>query len=735
MSILDKLAQTPAATTDAIYLETLNPEQRRAVEVTEGPLLVLAGAGTGKTKVLTTRMAHILMTGRAFPSQLLAVTFTNKAAREMRERVEKMVGPDAAGLWLGTFHSIGIRILRRHGSRIGLKSDFVVLDADDQIRLLKTLIGELGMDEKRFPGKLVSAVIQRHKDKAEKPEHVTDPSIRTIYEAYQKRMQTLGVVDFGDLLLLCITLFNEHQDVLSEYQRRFRYILVDEYQDTNVAQYIWLRLLAQGHRNIACVGDDDQSIYGWRGAEIGNILKFEKDFPGAEVVRLERNYRSTMPILKVASHLISHNKTRLGKTLWTEGDGGPKVKIASVWDEKHEARLVADEVEVIEQLGKHPLNDVAVLVRAGHQTRAFEEAFMQMGIAYRVVGGLRFYERMEIRDAIAYLRITHNEGDDLALERIINTPKRGIGDSTVAAIRAEAVANETPMLAALESLLGRGAFKGKVAATLTQFLENRRRWKQGFAALSLRDAATNLLEESGYLGMWKSEKSPEAQGRVENLKELLNAFDEFDSLEQFLEHVSLVMDADQVDEQQKVNVMTLHAAKGLEFETVFLPGWEEGIFPSARSLEEKGADGLEEERRLAYVGITRSKRHLTISFAANRRIFNQWQTSVPSRFVDELPEDYVEVANVTGMYQPVRTSFESQAAYPAAQRSGVPAAPAIPAARQQVPASGFAAGVRVFHQKFGPGTILDVQGSHLKIAFDKAGLKLLVEDYVKKLEN
>lgn len=755
MSILDQLA---AQNTAPKYLDTLNTEQRQAVETTEGPLLVLAGAGTGKTRVLITRIAHILMTGRAYPSQILAVTFTNKAAREMRERVEKLVGPSSVGLWLGTFHSISIRILRKHGERIGLKSDFLVLDADDQIRLLKTLMQEMGLDEKKMPAKLVSGIIQRHKDKAEKPEHVGDPTIRQIYTAYQKRMQTLGVVDFGDLLLHCITLFTEHTEVLAEYQHKFRYILVDEYQDTNVAQYVWLRLLAQTHKNIACVGDDDQSIYGWRGAEIGNILKFEKDFPGAAVIKLERNYRSTSPILKTASHLIANNKGRLGKTLWTDIDEGPKVRVISVWDEKHEARAIADEIETIEQTRKHPVNEVAVLVRAGHQTRAFEETFMQMGIAYRVIGGLRFYERMEIRDAIAYMRIVQNPGDDLALERIINTPKRGIGDSTVTSIRAEAVANDTPMLATIEKMLSQGAFKGKLSNTLLQFIENRRRWKEQFAVLTLREAAQMMLDQSGYMGMWKAEKTPEGQGRVENLKELLNALDEFDSLDQFLEHVALVMDADQVDDVQKVNVMTLHAAKGLEFETVFLPGWEEGIFPSARTLEEKMGEGLEEERRLAYVGITRSKRNLAISFAANRRIFNQWQTSVPSRFIDELPEDEVEVINASGTYQPTRASYETPRAYPRPTASsqgegtmvggiripGVKTAADMlstsrptPAGRapQQSESGEFSKGVRVFHTKFGYGTVLDAQGSHLKIAFDKAGMKMLVESFVKKVEN
>ena len=735
MSILDQLAPPtmPNAPLNNDYLQNLNPEQYQASTEIEGPMLVLAGAGTGKTRVLTTRIAHILMTGRAYPSQILSVTFTNKAAREMRERVERMVGPDATGLWLGTFHSIGIRILRRHAELAGLKPSFIVLDADDQVRLIKTLMQELGIDDKRFAPKMISAVIQRHKDKAEKPEHADDPMIRKIYEAYQRRMQTLNVVDFGDLLLHCITLFTTHPEILAEYQRRFRYILVDEYQDTNVAQYLWLRLLAQGHRNICCVGDDDQSIYGWRGAEIGNILKFEKDFPGAKVVRLERNYRSTSPILKTASHLISNNKGRLGKTLWTDAEGGPKVKILSVWDEKHEARAVADEIEAIDQLRKHALSDIAVLVRAGHLTRAFEETFMQMGIAYRVIGGLRFYERMEIRDTIAYLRLIQSPSDDLALERIINTPKRGIGDSTVAAIRSVAVEQNNSLFGAIEQMLLSGGFKGKIATTLKNFAEQRHRWAELVKTLPLRDAAERVLEESGYLSMWKNEKTPEAQGRVENLKELLNAFEEFDSLEQFLEHVSLVMDADQTDEVQKVNVMTLHAAKGLEFETVFLPGWEEGIFPSQRTLEEKAAEGLEEERRLAYVGITRSKRNLTISFAANRRVFNQWQTSLPSRFIDELPEEQVEVVNASGIYKPSRASFEEDRAYPRQpmydRRQQM--ATAMPAASTE----GYSAGDRVFHQKFGYGKVLEAQGTHLKIAFDKAGVKLLVESFVKRVND
>jgi DNA helicase-2/ATP-dependent DNA helicase PcrA len=706
-------------------LEGLNPEQRMAVENVDGPMLVLAGAGTGKTKVLTTRIAHILMSGRAYPSQILAVTFTNKAAREMRERVEKMVGPSSAGLWLGTFHSIGIKILRKHGELIGLKPNFNVLDADDQIRLIKTLMQELNIDDKRFAPKMISAVIQRHKDKAEKPEQADDPLIRGIYEAYQRRMLTLNVVDFGDLLLHCITLFTSHPEVLHDYQRRFHYMLVDEYQDTNVAQYIWLRLLAQGHRNICCVGDDDQSIYGWRGAEIGNILKFEVDFPGAKVVRLERNYRSTSPILKTASHLIANNEGRLGKTLWTDAEGGPKVKVLSVWDEKHEARAVADEIEAISGLKKHPLNEIAVLVRAGHLTRAFEETFMQMGISYRVIGGLRFYERMEIRDAIAYLRLVQSSSDDLALERIINTPKRGIGDSTITNIRNIAIEQNTSLFAAVEQMLLSGGFKGKMATTLKAFIEQRNRWAKLFETLTLRDATEKVLDESGYLGMWKAEKTPEAQGRVENLKELLTALDEFDSLDQFLEHISLVMDADQTDDSQKANIMTLHAAKGLEFETVFLPGWEEGIFPSQRTLEEKGKEGLEEERRLAYVGITRSKRHLTISFAANRRVFNQWQTSLPSRFIDELPEEQVEVVNISGMHNTVRTGMEENRNFSRFNQfsNAIPKAP-------PKETDGYSQGNRVFHNKFGYGTILEVQGAHLKIAFDKAGMKLLVESFV-----
>lgn len=707
--------------TQPSVLDGLNTEQRAAVESVDGALLVLAGAGTGKTKVLTSRIAHILTTGRAYPSQILSVTFTNKAAREMRERVERIVGGAASGLWLGTFHSIAIRILRKHAEMAGLQPNFNVLDADDQIRLIKTLMQEMNIDDKKFPPKMISAIIQRHKDKAEKPEHADDPLIRKIYEAYQRRMLTLNVVDFGDLLLHTITLFTTHTDILAEYQKRFHYVLVDEYQDTNVAQYIWLRLLAQGHKNICCVGDDDQSIYGWRGAEIGNILKFEKDFEGAKVVRLERNYRSTSPILKAASHLIAHNKGRLGKTLWTDAEGGPKVQVLSMWDEKHEARAIAEEIEAISQIGKHKPNEVAVLVRAGHLTRAFEETFMQMGIAYRVIGGLRFYERMEIRDAIAYLRLVQSPMDDLALERVINTPKRGIGDSTVGNIRSVALEQNTSLFNAIEQMLLSGGFKGKLANTLKSFVDSRHEWAKMFGVLSLKDATEKLLDQSGYMGMWKAEKTPEAQGRVENLKELLNALEEFESLDQFLEHISLVMDADQADDSQKVNVMTLHASKGLEFETVFLPGWEEGIFPSQRTLDEKAGEGLEEERRLAYVGITRSKRNLFISFAANRRVFNQWQHSLPSRFIDELPEEEVEVRNLSTELRNWGTEEKKKQEIgrntPSAQSTAT-----------------FPTGSRVFHNKFGYGTVLEVQGSHLKIAFDKAGMKLLVESFVQKVE-
>ena len=632
-------------------INALNPEQKEAVLAVDGPVLVLAGAGTGKTKVLTTRIAHILSSRLAWASQILAVTFTNKAAKEMGERVAHLLSGDQNSnplSWLGTFHSIAAKILRRYGEVLGFTSSFTILNSDDQLRLIKQLLIENNIDEKQNSPKVILSIIQAWKDQALPPEKVTDAehSINArallIYKAYQKRLKTLNAMDFGDLLLNNIILFTTHPEIHKEVAGRFKYILVDEYQDTNVAQYLWLRLLASAHKNICCVGDDDQSIYGWRGAEIGNILRFEKDFTGAKVIRLERNYRSTGNILAAASHIISNNNGRLGKTLWTEDDDGEKVRIRSLWDGDEEARFVGNEIENFQRSGSS-LNDMAVLVRAGFQTRAFEERFLMLGLSYRVIGGLRFYERQEIRDAVAYLRVISQPDDDLAFERIINTPKRGIGTATMETINTHARAAEISMTKATTELLKMNAFKGKLANSLGNLLKSLEQWRGLIGTQTIAEITDIMLDESGYRAMWKSDKTPEAQGRLDNLKELVRAMGEFESLTAFLEHVGLVTDMSENNNSDMISIMTLHAAKGLEFDHVFLPGWEEGLFPHQRSLDESGRDGLEEERRLAYVGITRAKKTCTISFAGSRRIYNQWQSSIPSRFVSELPKEHTEI--------------------------------------------------------------------------------------------
>lgn len=721
------------------YLSTLNPEQRQAVETTEGPVLVLAGAGTGKTRVLTTRIAHILLTKRAFPGQMLAVTFTNKAAQEMRERVEQLLcgtpSPDtpesrnASGLWLGTFHSIGAKILRRHAETVGLTSNFTILDDDDQQRLVKQLLVEQRIDPARTPAKMVLAVIQSWKDRGLTPAKVReqqDPgeSIPArLYPIYQQRLKTLNACDFGDLLLHNLTIFGEHPDILQEYAKRFRYILVDEYQDTNVAQYLWLRLLALGHRNLCCVGDDDQSIYGWRGAEVGNILRFENDFPGATIIRLERNYRSTAPILKAASGLIAHNQGRLGKTLWTEIEGGNPIRVKSVWDDGEEARFVGEEIESYQRDG-HTLSDMAVLVRAGFQTRAFEERFMTLGIAYRVIGGLRFYERMEIRDAVAYLRIVSQPHDDLAFERIINTPKRGIGKTTLELLHSIARSHNQSLYDAVSLATDQGSIKGKTAITLKALLAQFNGWREKLGEIPLSQLTDRILDESGYRTMWQQDKSPESNGRLENLKELVRALNDFPSLSEFLEHVGLVTDGGNKQSGDMVNIMSLHAAKGLEFPVVFLTGWEEGLFPSQRTLDESGVNGLEEERRLAYVGITRARKHLTISHAANRRIYNQWQSSVPSRFLEELPKDTIDsgddVHNVRRASGPALFQKEMEAIL----------AGRVDVKKQESTLPTLRKGAQVFHETFGSGIILSIEGDHLQVAFKHAGNKKILADYV-----
>ncbi|MEQ8251243.1 MAG: UvrD-helicase domain-containing protein [Oceanibaculum nanhaiense] len=750
----------PAASRPA-YLDTLNAAQRQAVETLDGPVLVLAGAGTGKTRVLITRLAHLLVTGRAKPWNILAVTFTNKAAREMRERIAAIIGPAAEQIWLGTFHAICVRILRRHAELVGLKSNFTILDADDQVRLLKQLLQAEGIDDKRWPARVLMGTIQRWKDRALSPDRVpaedamelAGGKIVQLYRQYQERLLTLNAADFGDLMLHCVELFQKHPEVLAEYHDRFSYMLVDEYQDTNVAQYLWLRLLAQKNKNICCVGDDDQSIYGWRGAEVGNILKFEKDFPGAAVIRLEQNYRSTPHILAAAGGLIAKNEGRLGKTLWTEANEGEKVRVRGVWDGEEEARTVGEEVEALQRAG-NSLAEMAVLVRAGFQTREFEERFITLGVPYRVVGGPRFYERLEIRDAIAYLRIIAQPDDDLAFERIVNTPRRGLGDATLQAAHQLARAQGTSLMTACRQLVGTDELKPKPRKSLSDLIRDFDRWRAELTHMPHPDLAQLVLDESGYTAMWQLDKSPDAPGRLENLKELIRAMEEFESLAGFLEHISLVMENAEDSSLDQLSIMTLHSAKGLEFDTVFLPGWEEGLFPHQRALDESGASGLEEERRLAYVGLTRARKRADILYAANRRVHGLWQNSLPSRFVSELPADHVEqdvegglfgggarqtdwgAASRGGAYasNPPRESggyFEAGRRFPRREQPTLEGVP-YSVATNKPNADGVKRGTRVFHQKFGMGTVRSVEADKLEIEFDKAGTKKVLAAFVEK---
>lgn len=776
------------------YLEGLNPAQRAAVEQMDGPVLMLAGAGTGKTRALTARIVHLLNTGRARPNEILAVTFTNKAAREMKNRVGSMLGQSIEGMpWLGTFHAICVKLLRRHAELAGLKSNFTILDTDDQLRLLKQLIRAANIDDKRWPARQLASIIDGWKNRALTPDKVpaADGGAYNhkgveLYAQYQARLKELNACDFGDLLLHVVTIFQTHPDVLTQYQRWFAYILVDEYQDTNVAQYLWLRLLAQGHKNICCVGDDDQSIYGWRGAEVGNILRFETDFPGAHVVRLEQNYRSTPHILGAASGVIEGNQGRLGKTLWTDKDEGEKVRLIGHWDGEEEARWIGDEVEAAQRgtRGMDPvsLDRMAILVRASHQMRAFEDRFLTIGLPYRVIGGPRFYERMEIRDAMAYFRVVVSPEDDLAFERIVNTPKRGLGDKAQQTIQITARANGISLVEGARLAVELGLIKGKGGNELRTLVEGIARWNAelrgprievtpdddavldegGFAPryeygpprISHVELAEIILDESGYTAHWQNDKTPEAPGRLENLKELVKALEGFENLQGFLEHVSLIMDNASEDAGAKVSIMTLHAAKGLEFPMVFLPGWEDGLFPSQRSMDESGIKGLEEERRLAYVGITRAEEVCTISFAANRRVFGQWQSSMPSRFIDELPEEHVDVLTPPGLYgggfgaaspgMGVQSNLHQAAAEANVYNS--PGWKRLQARSSERPisqpkesrntvidltaVSSFTMGERVFHQKFGYGAVVGIEGDKLEIEFEKAGTKKVVSRFV-----
>ena len=765
---ISDLARADAAPS---YLDGLNPEQRKAVEATEGPVLVLAGAGTGKTRVLTTRLAHILATGRARPWELLAVTFTNKAAREMRERITGIIGPSAEGLrWLGTFHAIAAQILRRHAELVGLKSSYTILDTDDQERLIKQVLEAENIDAKRWTPRHLAGLIDHWKNRGWTPDKVPpaegEPFANgkgvMLYRMYQERLRVLNACDFGDLLLHNLTILSGHADVLADFHSRFRYILVDEYQDSNVAQYLWLRLLAQGRQNICCVGDDDQSIYGWRGAEVDNILRFERDFPGAEVIRLERNYRSTSHILAAASGLIATNKGRLGKTLWTDADGGEKLKVRGVWDGEAESRLIADDIERWKRSGRR-YRETAILVRASFQMRAFEERFVMLQIPYAVIGGPRFFERAEIRDAHAYLRLIQSEDDDLAFERIVNVPKRGIGDATVAKLLQLARINGVSASLAARGIVQTDELAARTRTALANFLRDLDRWRGMAASVPHPQLLETVLEESGYTDALRADKGPQSTSRLDNLKELVQSMAAFDTLEAYLEHISLVMDLDRDAGEDAVQIMTLHSAKGLEFPLVFLPGWEEGVFPSQRSMDEKGEKGLEEERRLAYVGITRAREEARISFAANRQVYGRWTSQLPSRFVDELPVANVEAESETGYYgggpgmNEYSSRWDSQASFggsgyssPGWQRaqraagaSGVMRGSQY--ARQQAiqgegrlvaisepGASSYRRGDRVFHQKFGYGRVQGVEGNKLTVAFDKAGEKKVIDSFVER---
>jgi DNA helicase-2/ATP-dependent DNA helicase PcrA len=760
------VTQAVTAPSEPGYLRGLNEPQREAVLTTEGPVLVLAGAGTGKTAALTARLAHLIDTRRAWPSEILAVTFTNKAAREMRERVGRIVGDAVEGMpWLGTFHSVGAKMLRRHAELVGLQSNFTILDTDDQLRLMKQLIAANDIDEKRWPARQLGGLIDRWKNRGWEPRQVDAAESEAyangkgalLYTQYQERLKALNACDFGDLLLHMLVILRDHRDVLEHYQSRFKYILVDEYQDTNQAQYLWLRLLAQERKNLCCVGDDDQSIYSWRGAEVANILRFEKDFPGAKIIRLEQNYRSTPHILAAASGVIARNSGRLGKTLWTEHDQGEKVSVIGVWDGPEEARRVGEEIERVQRRGGH-LDDVAILVRAQFQTREFEDRFIAIGLPYRIVGGFRFYERAEIRDALAYLRVIAQPADDLAFERIVNTPKRGLGDKAVGKVHAFARAAGVSLYSAAAQILDTDELTGQARKSLANLVADFARWRARLDELPHPELARLMLDESGYTAMLQADRSAESAGRLENLTELTRAMEEYETLGAFLEHVSLVMENDAERDAEKVTIMTIHAAKGLEFGTVFLAGWEEGVFPSQRSLDEGGQASLEEERRLAYVAITRARHKCFIVHAANRRIYGQWTSSIPSRFVAELPDEHVDQettmsggeslwrANWSERGDPfahlaAAQSNRASTRGPGWQRAASsgrfnPEPSRIVEVRASAVSLGnpgrsdIALGQRVFHSKFGYGTVAEIEGNKLEIDFEHAGRKRVLDSFV-----
>ena len=742
------------------WLECLNPEQKQAVRTTEGPVLVLSGAGTGKTKVLTTRLAYILAAMKAQPWNCLVVTFTNRAAREMKERVYKMIGEVANSVWLGTFHSVCVKILRQHAELVGLHSNFTILGEDDQKRVIKQITEAEGIDDKKYPAQAILDKIQRWKDKGLSIDKIQadykENVVTHVYKKYQERLLELNCVDFGDILLYALNILLSNNDVLEKYQEKFRYIMVDEYQDTNVTQYLLLRLLSQKHRNLCCVGDDDQSIYSWRGAEIENILRFEKDFPDAQIIRLERNYRSTANILSAASCLIAHNEGRLGKTLKVAENsparscGNSKIKVVSTYSGEDEAKYVVDEIDAQLRNG-HEYSDMAVLVRTAFQTREFEEKFIAEAIPYQVIGGPKFYERAEIRDALAYFRVILQPHDDLAFERIINKPARGIGAKSIEKFQQKARAGQISMYMAVEKMLSEGTVSGKAKASLSALMENFRRWRQTVNAVTLDELAAQVLEDSGYFEMLKLDKSVEAPGRIENLKELISVMadtEKYPTLSEFLEHVSLVMDNDDALDNNKVMLITLHSAKGLEFDIVFLPGWEEGLFPHQRALDEGGAEALEEERRLAYVAITRAKKQLYILTSLNRRVYGQWQNNIPSRFINELPPSNIEICNNAakfyggnnyqngynngGYRQNSHTPWYAKKNM-RGNNHGFSDYSSTGSDYSSIPDDGGLKGTRVYHQTFGYGRIVRAEENCMEVEFDKYGRKKIMGTYLEKV--
>ncbi len=739
-------------------LKSLNDQQLEAVNKTEGPLLVLAGAGTGKTKVLTSRIINIINSNLAYPSQILAVTFTNKAASEMKKRIAEIIGDQVNNIWVGTFHAICAKILRRHPELVGLRSDFTIIDDDDQNRLLKQILNDFNIDTKQFAPKVYLNKISRLKDSLKTPALNDDlglPKLKDVFETYQSRLRSMNSADFGDLIALNLEIFNRDSEVLSYYQNKFRYVLIDEYQDTNNAQYQWLLRLSALNCNICCVGDDDQSIYSWRGANIANILRFEKDFVNAKVIRLEQNYRSTSRILNSADAVISNNKERHGKTLWTDLGKGEKIQVFAYNDDRLEALITANKIKDAIANKKIKASEIAVLVRAGHQTRAFEEAFIQNNLPYKIIGGMKFYERMEVRDSIAYLRVCANFNDDLAMSRIVNVPKRGVGDSAVANFYKYSKENKIPLIAVIKNSIANNELKGKSRESLTQLISifekfNQQITGENLGNETLGNLAKKLLKEVGYLQMWESENTLEAQGRIANIEEFINSLNDFSNITEFLEYVSLVEARDDKNLQEAVSVMTVHGSKGLEFDMVFLPGLEDGIFPSNKSIDER--NGVEEERRLMYVAITRAKKHLIMSFAKSRYIFGDVVNSMPSRFIKELPEseiDFEEVNFANNNWQknsndffnddfedqnyankkyPVKNNFKSSNHFQAINNF------------QKKSTANFIVqnedksmiNKRVFHQKFGYGKVLNVDGKKLEIAFEKAGTKIVMQDFVKE---